>query len=1000
MKGVILHIYDYLKVRGGMRHTLLAAITIVLVFLVLGQTYKEDIADFLPLGNDYQKAMKIYQQISGANHIFITFQPKDTTNADADEMVEAISHYEQQLNTQERGERREERGENTQKTTPNTLTPSHWEGWGGFQNPTLNLTSQIDIEQFATVADFAYTNIPYFLTDADIQRIDSTLSTPGFVGRQMEANKQTLMLPVSSLFSDNMERDPLNLFTPVVAKLQQSAAAINYETYGGYIFTPDMQRAIVMVESPFGTSETEHNAQLLDLLQTTADSTLQHFPQLDIRFVGAPVVAVGNARQIKADSMLSVSIAVVFIVLLLFVAFRSTRNLLLIVLSIAWGWLFAMGAIALFHNSVSVIVIGISSIILGIAVNYPLHLIAHLHHTPDIRTALKEIVTPLLVGNITTVGAFLALVPLKSTALRDLGLFSSFLLIGTIVFVLVFLPHWVKRGERREERGIFFAELKELQFFRRAQGTPISHLTNNQHPSPNSQHPIIILLLTCIFGYFSLKTSFDPDISHINYMTQQQKDDMESLQALLTTDNQQSTLYLVSESSDIEQALDASLQQQSVIRSLQAEGLVSKATTCSEFITPRHEQARRIEAWQTLVQKHGQWLEKELKAAARQQGFAESTFDPFLQILHANYVPQSPDYFNPLAQTAFKTNICTDSLGHSYQVIDQLSVSKENIEKVSERLKPQTSNLKAQTSTVFDIGSMNTAIANNLTDDFNYIGWACGLIVFIFLWITLGSIELALLTFLPMAISWIWILGIMNILGIQFNIVNVILATFIFGQGDDYTIFITEGCQYEYAYRRKMIANYKRSIIISALIMFIGIGALIFAKHPALRSLAQVTIIGMGTVVLMAYIIPPLIFRWLVTKNGQYRKRPITLRNLLSRKREKDIKALVLDRYRYKGRDIFTTVKRNLHTRDNYTQWTRKEISTDTITILNSQYGEFALLMALAHPDKQVIAYEADEDMRLVATYSAEGIAPNLTFIGEEDKLEPYKTKNSTVINT
>ena len=363
-------------------------------------------------------------------------------------------------------------------------------------------------------------------------------------------------------------------------------------------------------------------------------------------------------------------------------------------------------------------------------------------------------------------------------------------------------------------------------------------------------------------------------------------------------------------------------------------------------------------------------------------------------------MPQSPDYFNPLAQTAFKTNICTDSLGHSYQVIDQLSVSKENIEKVSERLKPQTSNLKAQTSTVFDIGSMNTAIANNLTDDFNYIGWACGLIVFIFLWITLGSIELALLTFLPMAISWIWILGIMNILGIQFNIVNVILATFIFGQGDDYTIFITEGCQYEYAYRRKMIANYKRSIIISALIMFIGIGALIFAKHPALRSLAQVTIIGMGTVVLMAYIIPPLIFRWLVTKNGQYRKRPITLRNLLSRKREKDIKALVLDRYRYKGRDIFTTVKRNLHTRDNYTQWTRKEISTDTITILNSQYGEFALLMALAHPDKQVIAYEADEDMRLVATYSAEGIAPNLTFIGEEDKLEPYKTKNSTVINT
>ena len=74
----------------------------------------------------------------------------------------------------------------------------------------------------------------------------------------------------------------------------------------------------------------------------------------------------------------------------------------------------------------------------------------------------------------------------------------------------------------------------------------------------------------------------------------------------------------------------------------------------------------------------------------------------------------------------------------------------------------------------------------------------------------------------------------MSLLGIHFNLVNIILATFIFGQGDDYTIFMTEGCQYEYAYRRPMLASYKQSIIISALIMFIGIGALIFAKHMLL----------------------------------------------------------------------------------------------------------------------------------------------------------------------
>lgn len=46
--------------------------------------------------------------------------------------------------------------------------------------------------------------------------------------------------------------------------------------------------------------------------------------------------------------------------------------------------------------------------------------------------------------------------------------------------------------------------------------------------------------------------------------------------------------------------------------------------------------------------------------------------------------------------------------------------------------------------------------------------------------------------------------------------------------------------------------------------MFIGIGTLIFAKHPALHSLAEVTIIGMFSVVLMAFALPPIVFNWMV----------------------------------------------------------------------------------------------------------------------------------------
>ena len=114
----------------------------------------------------------------------------------------------------------------------------------------------------------------------------------------------------------------------------------------------------------------------------------------------------------------------------------------------------------------------------------------------------------------------------------------------------------------------------------------------------------------------------------------------------------------------------------------------------------------------------------------------------------------------------------------------------------------------------------------------------------------------------------------------SFNIVNIILATFIFGLGDDYTIFITEGMMYEYARGKKMLGTYKNTVALSALIMLAGIGSLIVAKHPAMRSLAEITIIGMVSVVITAYVLPPYFFRKLVTKRGRYREEPLTFTNL------------------------------------------------------------------------------------------------------------------------
>ena len=62
-------------------------------------------------------------------------------------------------------------------------------------------------------------------------------------------------------------------------------------------------------------------------------------------------------------------------------------------------------------------------------------------------------------------------------------------------------------------------------------------------------------------------------------------------------------------------------------------------------------------------------------------------------------------------------------------------------------------------------------------------------------------------------------------------------------------------------YGKKIIGSFRESIYISAAIMFIGMGTLIVAKHPALSSLGEITVLGMAAVVLFSCTLPPLLFR-------------------------------------------------------------------------------------------------------------------------------------------
>lgn len=822
----VLKIYDRIHRHRALSLTVLVVLTALVAWLVSRLEYSEEIADFLPSSTSEQLALEIYQQSTGASQIIAIFQAKggnDDVETDADDITYAIEDF------------------------AYFLADSDTAGIAG------SLMAQIDLNAATQTTDFIYDNIPFFLTQADYRRIDSILAKDDAIDKLIASDKMLLMLPSGGLLSSNVGRDPLNLFTPAVESLSQQSSKLRYELYDGYIFSPDMSRAIATVNSPYGSSETEMNAGLTKMLQACADSVMALHDGIEVRLTGGPVVAVGNSVQIKHDSLLAVALAALLIVALLLITLKSIRNLLLIVVAVGWGWLVAMGGIALIEHRVSIIVIGISSAIVGIAVNYPLHYIAHLSHTPSKRNALREIIAPLVIGNITTVGAFAALIPLKSVALRDLGIFAAFLLIGTIIFSIFCLPHLAAtpahhNGSDKHHRRTIIDRLSEISI----EGKPAIVWA--------------VVVITLILGYFSTQANFNSDLSSINYITPQQRSDMEYLAKEMTAQTGQTALLAVVTDKNTDKALEDNEALLPTLDYLQQSGLIADYSGCHRWICSQAEQQKRLDMWQRFVNSHSDLLQA-IDDAAAAHGFSHNAFSEFSKIFNARYEPQSIDYFAPLSQAA--TAIIEGKNGNSV-VTTIYFTDGQNADQVKEIIEQQGTKC-------LDLANVGTTMAQQLSDNFNYIGWACGLIVFFFLWISFGSIELALISFVPMAVSWIWILGIMALTGLEFNIVNIILATFIFGQGDDYTIFMTEGACYEYAYRRRMLATYKRSIIISAIIMLIGIGTLIVAKHPALQSLAYVTIAGMASVVIMAAIFPPLLFAFLTRHKGNYRLRPLRI---------------------------------------------------------------------------------------------------------------------------
>lgn len=835
MEKLFLKIFDFFA-KGRRKWAVIIPLALSLLFVVaaLKINLNDDIAGFLPYGNgkSHKQSQFIYKNLRMADRIVLILSADEIEKSE-DKVTFLTSAADQFVGRFEESELE------------------------GVRDPKL----MVDASEYLAGADFIVANMPYFLEKEDYTIMDSVLSSGGFQAI-FDENKEQILSEAGPFVQNIILRDPFHFSAPLLKKISRMGMDGGYKIIGDYIFTSDSSRIIMSLASEFGGSETKRNSHLTERLKELGDSTVLRNEGLKITLLGSPVIAVENAGRIGVDAVRCAVLSLLLIIVLLAWYFKRIKPILLICLPVVFGVLLGLAFMGVFAGDVSSVALSAACVIFGIGVDYALLYSARLGYVSSPKEALKDIVSPMVIGNITTVGAFFSLLLMSAAGMRDFGLFAAISLIGAILFVILFLPHWVGDKQYKSKEDGWLARWVNIRWEERRFVIPV------------------ILILSIVFLVYSFDVKFSGDFTKINYMTPGQTRDMEEFNAHSAISGTVA-VYAVAQGNTLEEALVSYESVLPFAKESVAEGLSFQSKGIECFLPSENMQRERIARWDKWRNEHKNELLQIVDTYAVKAGFTLEAFNSFKALLDKEFTVVSNEYFEPLTSQFLSGFLMRDTSGKSL-IMTILYTPQENLQALYDKFRAgeYKAGSIAEEPFLFDSYSMTDEMIDVLQEDFDWVLLVCSCLVFIFLWIALRRLELVCAAFFPMALSWIWITGLMRIFGVEFNIVNIILATFIFGLGDDYTIFMLEGLSYEYATGKKMLASYKTGVTLSAITMFIGVGSLMFAVHPALNSLGKVAVIGMLCVVFMAFLIPPMIFRWLTKVKGEngVRDRYIPLR--------------------------------------------------------------------------------------------------------------------------
>ncbi len=711
--------------------------------------------------------------------------------------------------------------------------------------------SDIDPDMFNS---FVQEHMFMFLEESDYEAIDSLISGASITTALLE-NKELVSSTRGFGMGQNISNDPLHFGQLAYKNLSKGLSLQHVLDTEGLFISKEGTHLMINGVLTIDTKDVSQVQALDEQLSAFKENWNQkNHPTLD--YFGSFAIVAANAKQIKSDIILTVTLALLFIVGLLYFYYRRLSTILFFILPGTFGIAASITMVYVFAGGISALALSASAVIMGIVVDYSFHFFSHLSQEKDAIKTRNSIAFPLMISSITTIIAFFSLTFANSEALRDFGIFTGSSLLFTLLFILLLLPHLIQLiGGQTQKQGSEKLDLLVEKF----------NAERNKQPK---WILFAILSATVFLAFHSGDVAFETDLSKLNFYPEALKK-KEIAHQNIDPDSEKRITVVAHGATENEAATQNRLLFKTLTNHAGENELEINST--ASFLLPVKEIEQKAEAWTSFWEQREGTFTETFASIADSLGYSSKAFLPFIQKIKTD--PPQINTFDFAAQ--FETLQKLIIQDQNTSILTTLVFEKEDYPIWKETISAVPGTF------IVDGESVAESLVDAVKEDFNLLLIIASVLVFFTMLLVYGRLELTLISFLPMALSWVWILGLSALLDIKFNFINIMIATIIFGLGDDFAIFITDGLQSKYKYGRNALATNKAGILLSSISTIIGTGVLFFGQHPAIRSIAAVSVIGISTIVLLSFVVQPFLYKTLITRRTNQGKPPYTVLELI-----------------------------------------------------------------------------------------------------------------------